>query len=106
MPSSSPSQRAFFYGWLVVAAAFIVLLITAGIRNTSTVLLQPLEAELGFCAHMIGAGLAAWLGGVMRDAWGDYTLAFLSAGVLGLIAAGLSLGIQKPSGALVDTPVH
>lgn len=101
-PMPSPSQRAFFYGWLVVAAAFIVLLITAGIRNTSTVLLQPLEAELGFCAHMIGAGLAACLGGVMRD----YTLAFLSAGVLGLIAAGLSLGIQKPSGALVDTPVH
>ena len=55
-----------------------------------------------FCSHMIGAGLAAWLGGVVRDALGDYTLMFLSAAVMGLIAAGLSLGIRKP--ALVDNP--
>jgi predicted MFS family arabinose efflux permease len=61
-----------------------------------------------FCSHMIGAGLAAWLGGVVRDALGDYTLMFLSAAVMGLIAAGLSLGIRKQSPALqqiaVDDP--
>jgi MFS family permease len=59
-----------------------------------------------FCSHMIGAGLAAWLGGVVRDAMGDYTLMFLSAAVMGLIAAGLAMGIRKPAPALVDTPAE
>lgn len=57
-----------------------------------------------FCAHMVGAGLAAWLGGLVRDAMGDYTIMFLSAAVMGLIAAGLAMGIRKPAPALVDTP--
>lgn len=48
-----------------------------------------------FFAHMLGAALAAWLGGVVRDVVGDYTLAFLSAGALGLVAVGLSLGIGR-----------
>lgn len=48
-----------------------------------------------FCSHMIGAALAAYLGGVLFDAFGDYTLAFLSAAVLGFIAVGLSLGIAR-----------
>jgi MFS family permease len=57
-----------------------------------------------FCSHMIGAGLAAWLGGVVRDALGDYTLMFLSAAVMGLIAAALSMGIRKQVPTPVDTP--
>lgn len=48
-----------------------------------------------FFSHMVGAAVAAWLGGVARDALGDYTLAFLSAGGLGLIAVGFSLGIGR-----------
>jgi MFS family permease len=50
-----------------------------------------------FFAHMLGAALAAWLGGVARDALGDYTLAFLSAGALGLVAVGFSLRIGRRS---------
>jgi hypothetical protein len=46
-----------------------------------------------FFAHMLGAALAAWLGGVAREALGDYTVAFLSAGALGIVAVGFSLGI-------------
>jgi sugar phosphate permease len=48
-----------------------------------------------FCAHQIGAALAAWLGGVARDFTGDYGLAFLTAGVLAGTAALLSLRIGK-----------
>ena len=48
-----------------------------------------------FFSHMLGAAMAAWLGGVVRDVLGDYTLAFLSAGALGLVAVGLSLGIGR-----------
>jgi MFS family permease len=50
-----------------------------------------------FFAHMVGAAFAAYLGGVARDALGDYTLAFVSAGALGFIAVALSLGIRRPA---------
>ncbi|MBX3081218.1 MAG: MFS transporter [Anaerolineae bacterium] len=47
-----------------------------------------------FCSHMIGAGIASYAGGFFRDQLGDYHLIFLSAALLGLVAAGLSLGIS------------
>lgn len=46
-----------------------------------------------FFAHMVGAALAAYLGGVLRVALGDYTLAFLSAAALGVVAAGFSVSL-------------
>ena len=48
-----------------------------------------------FCAHMLGAAMASWLGGVARDALGAYTLAFLAAGVIAIAAGGLSLTIRR-----------
>ncbi|MBI4786740.1 MAG: MFS transporter [Chloroflexi bacterium] len=54
-----------------------------------------------FFSHMVGAAVAAYLGGALRDMLGDYTLAFLSAAVLGFIAAGLSLGIGPSRAARV-----
>lgn len=47
-----------------------------------------------FCSHMIGAGLASLLGGVFRDLLGDYTLIFISAAVLGVLASALSLQVS------------
>jgi predicted MFS family arabinose efflux permease len=47
-----------------------------------------------FCAHQIGAALAAWLGGVARDSFGDYGIAFLAAGVIAVTAALLALQID------------
>ncbi len=48
-----------------------------------------------FCAHQIGAALAAWLGGVAYDWLGNYGAAFLSAGALAVLAAGLALLIDR-----------
>jgi sugar phosphate permease len=48
-----------------------------------------------FFSHMVGAAVAAYLGGVLRDSLGDYTLAFLSAAVLGFVAAGFAMGITR-----------
>ncbi len=47
-----------------------------------------------FFSHMVGAGLAAYGGGFFHDVLGDYHLMFISAGILGFVAAGLSLGIS------------
>ncbi|HEU5012935.1 MAG TPA: MFS transporter [Roseiflexaceae bacterium] len=48
-----------------------------------------------FCAHQVGAALAAWLGGVVRDGWGSYTLAFLAAGGIAVAAGLLSLRVRR-----------
>ncbi len=48
-----------------------------------------------FCAHQVGAASAAWLGGVARDAMGDYWLAFLVAGTIAIMAGLLSLRIDR-----------
>ncbi len=47
-----------------------------------------------FCAHMIGAAMASYAGGLFRDLLGDYHLIFVSAAIMGIIASGLSLGIS------------
>jgi sugar phosphate permease len=59
-----------------------------------------------FCSHMIGAGIASYAGGFFRDTLGDYHLIFLSAAILGLVAAGLSLGISSPAKAKPPMPVQ
>lgn len=60
-----------------------------------------------FCAHQFGAALAASLGGMVRDAMGDYGAAFLGAGVLAVIAALLSLRIGRgPAGAAESAPAQ
>jgi len=46
-----------------------------------------------FCAHMVGAGIAAYAGGFFHDVLGDYHLVFISAAVLGFVAVALSLSI-------------
>jgi len=48
-----------------------------------------------FCAHMIGAALAAWLGGVARDALGSYGAAFIVSAILSIAAAGLTPGMGR-----------
>jgi hypothetical protein len=44
---------------------------------------------------MVGAAVAAYLGGVLRDSLGDYTLAFFSAAMLGFVAAGFAMAITR-----------
>ncbi|WP_029215548.1 MFS transporter [Kallotenue papyrolyticum] len=48
-----------------------------------------------FCAHQVGAALAAWLGGVIHDWLGVYGPAFVAAGALAVLAAGLALLIDR-----------
>jgi sugar phosphate permease len=48
-----------------------------------------------FLAHQVGAALASYLGGVARDSLGDYTTAFLGAGVLAILASLMVLVIRR-----------
>ncbi len=62
-----------------------------------------------FAAHQLGAALMSVVAGVLRDALGDYTLAWFSAAALCAVAAGISLGIRRlpanwPAGSAADQP--
>ena len=46
-----------------------------------------------FFSHMAGAAIAAFLGGFFHEVLGDYHLMFISAALLGFVAAGLALRI-------------
>ncbi|MEI5671887.1 MULTISPECIES: MFS transporter [unclassified Nocardioides] len=48
-----------------------------------------------FASHMVGAGVAASFAGWVRQANGDYFVAWITAGVLCLLAAGLCLFIPE-----------
>jgi MFS family permease len=50
-----------------------------------------------FAAHMIGAAIAAWVAGVVRDSVGDYAAAFVAAGWIAIIAGFAALGIGRSS---------
>jgi predicted MFS family arabinose efflux permease len=47
-----------------------------------------------FFGHQIGAALASYLGGVVRVSLGDYTAAFLGAGILAILASLMVLVIR------------
>jgi MFS family permease len=48
-----------------------------------------------FASHMIGAAIAAWVAGVVRDSVGDYAIAFVAAGWIAIIAGYAALGIRR-----------
>jgi MFS family permease len=48
-----------------------------------------------FFSHQIGAGLASYVGGLVYDRTGTYDWAFISAGILGILAAGMVLAIRE-----------
>jgi len=50
-----------------------------------------------FASHMVGAGIAASYAGLVRQLSGDYLVAWLTAGALCVLAAGLCLLIPKVS---------
>lgn len=47
-----------------------------------------------FCAHMVGAGLASYAGGFLRDLLGSYSVAFLSAAALGAMAVAMVIRLS------------
>lgn len=57
-----------------------------------------------FCSHQIGAALAAWTGGMVRDSLGDYGLAFLIAGALAIAGALLAMRINRTPVAMEASP--
>ena len=49
-----------------------------------------------FAAHMLGAAIAAWAAGIVRESVGDYAWAFVAAGWIAIVAGFAALGIRRP----------
>src|ERR687898_767130 len=95
------------FGGLAVFAVFFGLDYIATVPPTVALVADRFgRANVGavfgwvFFGHQMGAALASYLGGVARDSFGDYQLAFLTAGVLAVMGALLVLGLgRQPSPA-------
>ena len=86
------TQR-FFYGWVVLAAAFVIISMSIGTLFTLGVFLRPIEESMGWSRSGIGAiGLFNWIvmgaGGVVSgfvsDRLGTRRVVMVGAVVLGL----------------------
>lgn len=52
-----PGSR-LYYGWIVVALTFVILLVGAGVRATPSILINPLEHEFGWSVATISGAVA------------------------------------------------
>jgi sugar phosphate permease len=83
---------AVFYGLDWVATVPPTVALTAdnfGVQRAGVVFAWV------YASHQIGAAFAAWAGGATRTWFGSYTPAFISAGLLCLLASGMSLRIGR-----------
>jgi len=93
-PSLHPSLFLFvlFYGldWVATVPPTVALCrIHFGIERSGVVF------GWVFAAHMVGAGVAASYAGWIRQSTGEYLLAWITAGVMCLVAAGLCLMVPR-----------
>lgn len=87
----------FHYAWVIVAVTFVTLLFAAGVRTVPSVILKPLELDLGWDAastsfavavSLIAFGFGAPVSGSLIDRFGPKRV-MLAA--MGLTAFGLAL---------------
>jgi predicted MFS family arabinose efflux permease len=57
-----------------------------------------------FASHMVGAAVAAWAAGIVRESVGDYAVAFVAAGWIAIVAGFAALAIRR-KGPDADIPV-
>jgi sugar phosphate permease len=83
----------FYYGWVVVGVVFVALLTSAGVRAAPTVLINPLETELGWSRAVISAavsvglllyGMVGPVAGWLMDRLGPKLLAVAGVAIIGL----------------------
>jgi sugar phosphate permease len=96
MGTASPEVSRLHYAWIIAAVTFVVLLVTAGIRATPSVLMVPLEGEFGWSrAAISGAvainialfGLIGPFAAALMDRWGLRRVVALALALLAMSVA-------------------
>jgi MFS family permease len=55
---ATSEKRKLHYAWVVAGVTFLILLVTAGIRATPSILIVPLEHEFGWTTAAISGAIA------------------------------------------------
>ncbi|MBY5447851.1 MFS transporter [Rhizobium leguminosarum] len=88
--ASSLARRNIHYGWVVVAATFLTMLVTAGAMGAPGVLIKPLQDEFGWKTSQISSALAIRL--ILFGFMGPFAAAFMNYfGVRKVIVFALAL---------------
>jgi len=83
----------FFYGYIIVLAAFFIMLLISGALNSFGVFFKPLVTEFGWT---LGSAIGPVLAGYIFDITGNYNLAFLIFAVVSIMALILVLLLRPP----------
>src|SRR6202162_2676125 len=57
-PIAGWTRNRFHYAWIAIAVTFLIMLVTAGIRSTPSVMMVPLERSFGWTRATISLALA------------------------------------------------
>ncbi len=92
------TRRKFHYAWVIVVITFLALLLSAGVRNATSVLFEPLEVRFGwdrasisfaFAISLFFFGLGAPIGGTLIDRYGPRRVMLGGLALIALALAGL-----------------
>jgi len=101
--NATTAPRSFFYGWVVVAAATVLLTMNYGIFYSFGIFFKPLVADFGWSRattsglqslFLVCYGIFALIGGLLTEKYGPAKVAAVSNFVAGL---GLVLASQATS---------
>ncbi|PKA42627.1 MFS transporter [Rhizobium sullae] len=88
--ASTLARRNIHYGWIVVGATFLTMLVTAGAMGAPGVLIKPLQDEFGWETSQISSALAIRL--LLFGLMGPFAAAFMNYfGVRKVIVFALAL---------------
>src|ERR1700733_14317911 len=98
------ARRHVHYGWAVVAATFLTMLVTAGAVGAPGVFIVPLEKEFGWKASEISSALAIRF--VLLGLMGPFAAAFMNRfGVRRIVLTALVIVASVLAASLAMTSI-
>jgi sugar phosphate permease len=105
-PAAWAARRGIYYGWVVVAITFLIVIIAAGTRAAAGVLIRPLEAEFGWSRgdislalslSLLTYGISGPVSGRIADRFGIRWMAvgFLAVAGIGVMLSALAAHIWQ-----------